>query len=107
MQSRERISMAKSEQVEAATAAFAKKQVFDLLGVERELGSGIVASCIREVCLRIGVVSSITGLSVPTIYREIGEGRFPRPIKITAGARAWRLSEVMAWIETREREGSV
>ena len=50
------------------------------------------------------MVSSITGLSVPTIYREIAQNRFPRSIKITAGARAWRLSEIMDWIESRERD---
>jgi predicted DNA-binding transcriptional regulator AlpA len=69
-----------------------------------DANSSVIASCIRDVCLRIGMVSAITGLSVPTIYREIGERRFPRPIRITAGARAWRLSEIMAWMETRERD---
>jgi predicted DNA-binding transcriptional regulator AlpA len=64
----------------------------------------LLASCIPDLCLRIGTVSSITGLSVPTIYREIAHKRFPRPIKLTAGARAWRLSEIMEWIETRERD---
>ena len=63
-----------------------------------------LACCIREACLRIGDVASITGLSVPTIYREIANGRFPRAIKLTAGARAWKLSEVMGWIDTRERD---
>jgi prophage regulatory protein len=66
----------------------------------------LLASCIPDLCLRIGTVSSITGLSVPTIYREIAQKRFPRPIKLTAGARAWRLSEIMEWIETRERDES-
>jgi prophage regulatory protein len=66
----------------------------------------LLAACIPDLCLRIGTVSSITGLSVPTIYREIGQNRFPRPIKLTAGARAWRLSEIMEWIETRERDES-
>jgi prophage regulatory protein len=70
---------------------------------ERE--GDLLASCIHDLCLRIGTVSSITGLSVPTIYREIAQGRFPRPIKLTAGARAWRLSEIMQWIETRSEGG--
>jgi predicted DNA-binding transcriptional regulator AlpA len=69
---------------------------------ERE--GDLLASCIPDLCLRIGTVSSITGLSVPTIYREIAHKRSPRPIKLTAGARAWRLSEIMEWIETRERD---
>jgi predicted DNA-binding transcriptional regulator AlpA len=80
------------------------KLISDLLGADRDPRAAIVGSCIRDICLRIGLVSAITGLSVPTIYREIGHDRFPRPIKITAGARAWRLSEIMDWIDTRERD---
>ena len=53
----------------------------------------LLASCIPELCLRIGTVSSITGLSVPTIYREIAHKRFPRPIKITAGAPCAKISD--------------
>lgn len=86
------------------TSATSKKRISDLLGVELDPENNLIASCIRDICLRIGMVSSITGLSVPTIYREIGQDRFPRPIKITAGARAWKLSEIMEWIETRERD---
>ncbi len=86
------------------TGATSKKRISDLLGVELDPENSLIASCIQDLCLRIGAVSSITGLSVPTIYREIAQDRFPRPIKITAGARAWKLSEIMGWIETRERD---
>src|SRR5262249_23505285 len=86
------------------TGATSKKHISELLEVELGPGSSLIATCIRDLCLRIGAVSSITGLSVPTIYREIAQDRFPRPIKITAGARAWKLSEIMDWIETRERD---
>jgi prophage regulatory protein len=81
-----------------------KRSICEMLGVDVSTEDAFLGSCIPDVCLRIGVVSSITGLSVPTIYREIAQGRFPRPIKITAGARAWKLSEVMDWINTRERD---
>jgi prophage regulatory protein len=89
---------------EVTSGVSSKKPISDLLGVELDPENSLIASCIRDLCLRIGAVSSITGLSVPTIYREIAQDRFPRPIKITAGARAWKLSEIMAWIETRERD---
>jgi prophage regulatory protein len=82
----------------------AKRPISDLLGIDLDPESSLLALCTRDLCLWIGIVSSITGLSVPTIYREIAQGRFPRPIKITAGARAWKLSEIMNWIETRERD---
>jgi hypothetical protein len=29
----------------------------------------------------------------------------PKPLRLTAGARGWRLSEVLAWIEGLQREG--
>jgi prophage regulatory protein len=81
-----------------------KRSICEMLGVDVSTEDTFLGSCIPDVCLRIGVVSSITGLSIPTIYREIAQGRFPRPIRITAGARAWKLSEIMDWIDTRERD---
>jgi prophage regulatory protein len=81
-----------------------KESIYKTLGLAPE--DTILGSCIQDVCLRIGTVLSITGLSAPTIYREISQGRFPRPIKITAGARAWKLSEVMNWMDTRERDAA-
>jgi prophage regulatory protein len=59
----------------------------------------------RDVLIRIGSVCGITGLSVPTVYRLMAKGAFPRPVKITTTARAWKLSEITAWVETRERGG--
>jgi prophage regulatory protein len=56
-----------------------------------------------EACLRMPKVLEMTGLSRPTLYREIAQGRFPRPIKLTAASRAWKLSEIIEWIESRER----
>jgi prophage regulatory protein len=91
-------------QTREVTCSIPKRTFSDLLGVEIDPEGSVIASCIRDVCLRVGMVSSITGLSVPTIYREIAQDRFPRPIKISAGARAWKLSEIMDWIETRERD---
>jgi prophage regulatory protein len=90
----------------SGNAVRANRSLCDMLGVDIAPGDAVLGSCIQDVCLRIGVVSSITGLSVPTIYREIAQGRFPRPIKITAGARAWKLSEIMNWIDTRERDAN-
>lgn len=61
----------------------------------------MLATSLQEMLLRIGSVSSITGLSVPTIYRMMSQGGFPRPLKITSHARAWRLSDINAWIDSR------
>jgi len=65
----------------------------------------VVAPLIRDLILRIETVVAITGLSKPSIYRLISEKSFPKPLRLTAGARGWRLSEVLAWIEGLDREG--
>lgn len=67
-------------------------------------GATLLAASVRDVLVRIDNVCGITGLSVPTIYRLMGKNTFPRPVKITGTARAWKLSEVTAWVESRERE---
>jgi prophage regulatory protein len=54
--------------------------------------------------VRIETVVALVGLSVPTVYRLMSRGDFPRPIKLTATARGWKLSEVAAWMRRREVE---
>ena len=74
----------------------------DILGCEANPSAELLALTLREILVRVETVCSVTGLSVQSIYRLISEGRFPRAVKITAQARAWRLSEIMDWIDTRE-----
>jgi prophage regulatory protein len=74
-----------------------------LIGAEGKPGAALLAASVRDVLLRIGDVCAVTGLSVPTIYRLMSRDQFPRPLKITRTARAWKLSEVTAWVDSRER----
>ena len=78
-----------------------------LIGLDDRPGAALLAASVRDVLIRIGDVCTISGLSVPTIYRMMVKGTFPRPVKITASARAWKLSELTTWVETRERGGSL
>jgi prophage regulatory protein len=73
-----------------------------LIGLDDKPGAALLAASVRDVLIRINNVCAITGLSVPTIYRLMSRDRFPRPVKITTTARAWKLSEVTAWVESRE-----
>jgi len=75
------------------------------LGLDNTPGAGLLAASVRDVLVRIDNVCAITGLSVPTIYRLMSQNKFPRPLKITRTARAWKLSEVTAWVDSRERDG--
>jgi len=44
-------------------------------------------------------------LWVPAIYQLMPKNRLLRSLNITSTARAWKLSEVTAWVESCERGG--
>jgi predicted DNA-binding transcriptional regulator AlpA len=75
-----------------------------LVTPDDEPGAALLAASVRDLLVRITDVCAITGLSVPTIYRLMGRESFPRPVKITSTARTWKLSEIMAWVDSRQRE---
>jgi prophage regulatory protein len=64
----------------------------------------VMAPLVRDAVIRLETVVALTGLSKPTLYRSMARHEFPRPLKLTAGARGWRLSEVLAWIDGLQRE---
>ena len=51
--------------------------------------------------LRLPEVQARTGLSRPTIYARLAEGRFPRPVSLGSRAVGWVESEIEEW--SRER----
>ena len=51
--------------------------------------------------LRCAEVVDRTGLSRPTIYRRMKEGKFPLCHRISTGAVGWSEAEVEAWINAR------
>lgn len=60
-----------------------------------------------EVLVNLSVVKKEIGFGSSFIYKEIAEGRFPRPVKIGAKASRWVLSEVRTWIDAHilDRDG--
>lgn len=44
------------------------------------------------------------GISTATLYRWIGEGRFPRPVKIGPSCVRWPEAEIEAWTSERIAE---
>jgi prophage regulatory protein len=57
-----------------------------------------------ERLIRLPEVEAKTGLKRASIYAAAQKGNFPRPIKISARASAWRESEVAGWIASRLRD---
>lgn len=58
----------------------------------------------KERFLRLGDVKSRTGLSRSTIYLNISNGLFPRPVSLGARSVGWLESEIDAWIAARIRQ---
>ncbi|MCI5042619.1 MAG: AlpA family transcriptional regulator [Donghicola eburneus] len=53
--------------------------------------------------IRCNQVEELTGQSRSTIYRKIANDEFPKPIKTSARASRWRLSEINQWMESLPR----
>ncbi|APR53677.1 AlpA family phage regulatory protein [Sphingomonas koreensis] len=51
-----------------------------------------------ERIIRLKTVLDRTGLSRATLYRKIGEGTFPRQVKISVHGAGWHESAVSRWI---------
>jgi prophage regulatory protein len=44
----------------------------------------------------------ITGVSIATVYRWVGDGSFPAPVKLGPNSTGWRESAVREWLDSRE-----
>jgi predicted DNA-binding transcriptional regulator AlpA len=44
----------------------------------------------------------LTGISATTAWRLERAGRFPRRVKLTDSRVGWRLSELLAWMDSRQ-----
>lgn len=51
--------------------------------------------------LRRHDVERITGLPTSSLYQEMAEGRFPKPIKLSNRRVGWIASEVEEWAASR------
>ena len=42
-------------------------------------------------------------LSRTTIWRLVRDGRFPAPLQISPGRKAWREDDIIAWMTAQQR----
>ena len=54
-----------------------------------------------DAVYRRPAVEKMTALSRSSIYDMMKRDEFPRPIKITGKAVAWRESDISAWLASR------
>ena len=51
--------------------------------------------------IKLDTVLEITTLSVPTIYRLMKKGQFPKQIKVSERSARWSESEVLEYINEK------
>ena len=53
--------------------------------------------------LRAKELREIVSLSRTQVWRLVGAGEFPKPVRLSKNAVAWRRDEIEAWVRQRER----
>ncbi len=48
--------------------------------------------------IKLDQVMSVVGLGKTLIYRLVGDGAFPKPLKLGSNASRWSESEIFSWI---------
>ena len=56
--------------------------------------------------IRLKELTKIIGLSRSMIYKLLSEEKFPKRIRLTQRTVVWRLSEIDAWIESKNQKTS-
>jgi prophage regulatory protein len=52
----------------------------------------------NEGYVRLPTVVAVSGLKRSAIYDHVKRGNFPKPIKLTSHASAWRVQDIEAWL---------
>lgn len=51
--------------------------------------------------IRLPQVLKIASFSRATLWRRCAAGTFPKPIRLSANISAWRVQEVLAWVDVQ------
>lgn len=54
----------------------------------------------EEAFLRLPQVKRLAGIGRSSVYALIGQGRFPKPVKLTSRASGWRVGEIRRWLNS-------
>jgi prophage regulatory protein len=57
----------------------------------------------NDAIKRLPAVKEFTGLGKTSIYDGGATGTFPAPVKISVRAVGWLESDLIAWLETRQK----
>lgn len=55
----------------------------------------------RDRFIRLPEVESVTGCKKSTIYLLISQGKFPKPLRLSARMVVWPETAVLQWVQDR------
>ena len=67
--------------------------------------AGTEGSIQHNQLLRIATVSELTTVAKSTIRLWVAQGKFPKPITLSAVIKVWRLADINQWIEGHANVG--
>jgi len=59
----------------------------------------------EQKIIRIKDVLKMIPICRSTLYKQIEEGRFPAPFKLSERCIAWKKTDIEKWLETRYQSG--
>lgn len=58
----------------------------------------------RDRLVRLPEVETLTGCKKSTIYLMIGQGKFPKPLRLSTRMAVWPETAVLQWVQDRIAE---
>lgn len=52
---------------------------------------------------RLPSALDLTGLCRTALYNHLNEGQFPEPVRLGKRAVGWRETDLMAWVQSRQK----
>ncbi|WP_071540400.1 helix-turn-helix transcriptional regulator [Polynucleobacter asymbioticus] len=54
--------------------------------------------------VRVKRLAQKLSISVPTIWRKVAQGTFPKPIKLSAKITVWDLADIEQWVASKKNQ---
>lgn len=67
------------------------------------MSDDIQREVVEQLLRKQTVQKMVANMSNSTLYYLIKKGSFPRPVKLGVRSVAWKKSEIIEWINSRER----
>ena len=57
--------------------------------------------------LKVDAVSQKINLAIPTIYKLMAKGQFPKPLRLSPSSSRWMESDIDDWLQEKRAEAGL